>query len=301
MAASFLMLKGSLDAEIIYVDIEPDIVINTEEDVYLDLDMNGSMDFLFSKHSGFAPVFGGYYGYYTYSSVTWSVKSFRAKGMLSNKMVALSETSTSKGTKYFFYGVDPLDSDSLINNYDNFVGDGYMFHMAGKKRMLSATSHIPVGDWYYFWSVNSWNYNELLGADRYAGVQFQTGEDCSVYGWIRCAVVDSNETLIIKDYAYETFCNWGIYTGDTSGGPIASIQTDLPTVRMFENNGSIYIELSQIPAHNSLNIADVNGRKIHSSTIQNLQTIIEVPTPGVYVVSLNIDGRIFNKKVVVMN
>ena len=57
-AASFLFLKSNLKAEIVYVDIEPDIILDSDTDINLDIDMDGSSDFLFVMNSGFRAVHG---------------------------------------------------------------------------------------------------------------------------------------------------------------------------------------------------------------------------------------------------
>ena len=47
MASSFLFAKNDLMAEIVYTDIVPDIVLENDDDLDLDIDLNGINDFRF--------------------------------------------------------------------------------------------------------------------------------------------------------------------------------------------------------------------------------------------------------------
>ncbi|MBP9221394.1 MAG: T9SS type A sorting domain-containing protein [Chitinophagales bacterium] len=296
-AASFLFLKSNLKAEIVYVDIEPDIILDSDTDINLDIDMDGSSDFLFVMNSGFRAVFGGFYDSYTFSSLASSFISMRAGGIGGNEMVAESVTSTSKGTIYHFYGVAPLYSGDMINYETQFNEDGSMNHVALKQRQVTAPSYYPLSDWFYPGMINPWNYNVLQGEDRYAGIRFTDNDNCLHYGWIRCAVADSNEQYILKDYAYETFCDWAIYAADTAGGHPPLNVSDQPFANIYSTNSSVFIELPQIRNNASVQISDLNGREIYSALIKEQQTIIEIKTLGVYLITIKNGDEIFAKKV----
>jgi hypothetical protein len=300
MAASFLMLKGSLEAEIVYVDIEPDIILFSDNDQYLDMDDNGTDDFHFRMRTGFRDVLVGYYSSSTVYSELWSYMSMRAGAMNGNGMKFESVSITSDGNYYYFYAAAALEYGEPINPVGGFHTDDDMMRVAFKQRLVTATSHIPIGMWHYTGIIEPWDYDQLLGADRYKGVWFKDADDCRHYGWIRCAVADSGRQYILKDYAFETECNYPLNAGDTSGGFIASIQNDIPDVNIYENSGLIYINLTQHTENDHVHIADVSGKEIYTSSLHNLQTTIELPQAGVYIVSVNLDGKIYTKKIVTM-
>ena len=50
-ASSILLLHPTLDAEVIYTDIDPDVVLQYDDEVAgIDMDNNGSIDFAFLKN-----------------------------------------------------------------------------------------------------------------------------------------------------------------------------------------------------------------------------------------------------------
>lgn len=300
MAGSFLFAKNDLVAEIIYTDIVPDIVLENDDDLDLDIDLNGINDFRFFLDSGRFAVWGGFYSSYSFSSILSSVQNIRALCFDNNAMVTQYFTSTSKGTIYFFASLDPLTSNVMINEDAFNLIDAGQIHIARKQRTVSATSYEPLGDWVYSNWSNPWNYNLLHGEDRYAGIQFYDENDCLHYGWIRCAVVDSSEQLVIKDFAYETFCDWGIETGVTSGGHITISENNLSGANIYCNSTNIIIDLAQLNENTSLHIYDISGKLIYTGNIETLHTQIPLNQNGNYVVVINQQGKKLVKKVVMI-
>ncbi len=299
MAGSFLLLKSNLNAEIIYVNIEPDIILDSDTDINLDIDMDGTSDFHFAMDTGFRAVWGGYYDSYTFSSMAWSIFSMRAGGIGGNSIVAQSETITSKGNVYNFYGVVPMNSWDVVNYKAEFNNDLSPVHVALKQRQVTASSYYPLSDWFYPGMIDPWNYNILHGEDRFAGIRFTDDDNCLHYGWIRCAVADSNEQYIIKDFAYETFCDWAIYAADTAGGHPPLNINDQPLANIYATHSSIFIELPQFTKNSSVQISDLSGREIYSAPIKEQQTKIEIKNGGVYLISVKQEDQIFKKKVLI--
>jgi len=235
---------------------------------------------------------------------TWEklneVQNMRALCFGDNAMVTQYFTSTSKGTIYFFASLDPLASNVMINEDAFNLVDASQIHIARKQRTVSATSYEPLGDWLYSNWSNPWNYNLLHGEDRFAGIQFYDENDCLHYGWIRCAVVDSNEQLVIKDYAFETFCGWGIETADTSGGHVAINENNLPGVTIYCNQSNIIIDLTQLNENTSLNIYDITGKLIYVGNLESLHTQIPFNHKGNYLVVINQQGKKLVKKIVMI-
>ena len=65
----------------------------------------------------------------------------------------------------------------------------------------------------------------------------------------------------------------------------------------LSTNSSVFIELPQIRNNASVQISDLNGREIYSALIKEQQTIIEIKTLGVYLITIKNGDEIFAKKV----
>ncbi len=300
MAGSFLFAKNNVEAEIVYTDIVPDIVLENDVDFDLDLDLNGIYDFRFSVHTGKYAVWGGYYGSYSFSSILDSVINIHALYFGNNAMVTQFVTSTSKGTVYSFAGLKPLESWEWVNMYAFNHVDTSQAHIAYKERGVTATSYAPLGGWFYSNLINPWNYNLLHGEDRYAGIQFYDEHDCLHYGWIRCAVVDSNEQFVIKDFAYETFCDWAIETADKTGGHVDINENILSGVNIYCSASNVVIDLTQLHTNTTMEIFDIAGKLIYTGNIEMLHTHIPLHTNGNYLVVINQEGKNFVKKIMMI-
>lgn len=219
-----------------------------------------------------------------------------------NAMVIQSATSTSKGNIYYTAGLEPLEDWVNINVYNNFNSEISPLHMAQKGRLVTASAHEPIGDWFYLFSVDLWNYNVLHGEDRYAGIRFKDEDNCVHYGWIRCAVVDSTEQLIIKDYAYETFCDWAIETADTAGGHVGVNENILSDINIYaaQHTINININLTQLIENTTVSIFDMSGKLIYADNIVSLHSQIPLDMDGNFIVVINRQGGTVSKKVMLL-
>ena len=77
------------------------------------------------------------------------------------------------------------------------------------------------------------------------------------------------------------------------------MEDGISTDYYFKNptNSSVFIELPQIRNNASVQISDLNGREIYSALIKEQQTIIEIKTLGVYLITIKNGDEIFAKKV----
>jgi hypothetical protein len=105
---------------------------------------------------------------------------------------------------------------------------------------------------------------------------------------------------VIKDYAFETFCNWGIETADTSGGHVAINENNLPGVNIYCTQSNIIIDLDQSNENTTLNIYDITGKLIYAGNIETSHAQIPFNHKGNYLVVINQQGKKLVKKIVMI-
>jgi len=270
-AGVFILLGNISDAQVVYVDIEPDIVYDLGVENF-DLDNNGTLDFRIEKE--YLGSFNSYFNTAHYTML-WVVGTTN----LSNSIVGIPTSLAF--TLYYGFHI----------NESAFFNDGF-FNMAGKRQEVSYTSALPIGPWTY----HSGLWNEIPNEDRYLGIKFIDEEDCIHYGWMRCSFTDSVETIHIKDYAYNTECGKGLYAGELISG-MDENNNDIGAV-VYSFNKTIYLHLDEITGI-QLIISDLTGKQLIKKEllIENDKIDMQNYPTGIYLVTLLNDGNRFNKKV----
>jgi len=75
------------------------------------------------------------------------------------------------------------------------------------------------------------------------------------------------------------------------------VQAQLEDMIIQNINGGI--RLSKCPKFNKLNLIDALGRTITNTTVNTETIVLQVPTPGVYFLKMETNGKFYSKKVVV--
>ncbi len=270
-AGVFIFLGNISDAQVVYVDLEPDAVYDFGE-VDFDIDNNGIQDFRILKET-----------FHTFDSYFLSAHLLKiwevGTSNLSNSVIGIP-------TQIAF----TLYTGFLINE-SAFFNDGF-FNMAGKRQEVSYTSALPIGPWTY----HSGLWNEIPNEDRYLGIKFIDEEDCIHYGWMRCSFTDSVETIHIKDYAYNTECGKGLYAGELISG-IDETNNDIGVV-VYSFNKTIYLHLDEITGI-QLIISDLTGKQLIKKEllIKNDKIDMQNYPAGIYLVTLLNNTNRFDKKV----
>jgi len=178
MAASVLA-AGSMDADVIYTDIEPDIVFDSHADIYsIDINSDGQNDFAFFMGTNTYPgVFMGVIPYgYAGSINAWTGSS----GAYNYPIVNLAGSI--------------ISSDKSWQPYN-----GYFMTMASVSYLFVG----PYGNWFDI-------------ADGYLGLRINVGED-QHYAWARLDASADGFTFTLKDMAYNDIVDEGICAGDMAG------------------------------------------------------------------------------------
>ncbi len=294
-AITFLAIQ-TVDAKVVYTDIEPDIVLDHNlQFAYVDMDNSGVSDFWFWNVSYYTSFSG--FGNVNYIEKLWA----GAVGTYANEIAGI--TSYPVNLIYLPYA---LAEGELINSDLSFQNWLYQ-RMAWKINHIGETGsgmYINLQDEGGYW------YPEL--EDHYLGVHFLDENDKYHYGWIRCSVLDTGRTLIIKDYAYERFVDSAIVAGDLIGViPNVSFDSNFfhtaieePTSQL--TNCIIYSFGQTVYIHNALqtensigNIYTAKGELIYTNKLTQTNTSIVLTQPaGVYFVEILQNGNRNVKKII---
>ena len=281
MAISFLFVREA-DAEAVYTNIDPDTIINEDlELVRIDMDNNGTFDFAFLKSTGIGYTYwSDEYLYFYYMHVSPQISGNAIAGLKS-----VIDPSYGGFTLYYPYAIE---ENVLIDDKLSFQNDFYQVIAA---RILNEDGiAIEIrGTWY----------PELT--DHYLGVEFLDEVGCKHYGWLRCDVKSKGDTLIIKDYAYETKCNVGIFAGDTIGDTTAVdiMENTLANVNIYSYKNDVIVNVGALQDYTEIVITDLNGKIIYSNYLMyNTNKItLDDSLIGYYIVKITSENKQFAKMI----
>lgn len=281
-AVAFLV-TGNTNAQAVYTNIDPDIILdNNWETAGIDLNDDGIVDFGFLNRSfDFSTE-------YSYNSSHLNI-IYAGPQSPNNEIAALTHViSPSYGgfTVYFPFAL----------NEDDLIDENLIFHNEGYQTLAYRYIQTDGG---YFPKGGIW-YPEVL--NHYIGVRFYDSLDCLHYGWIRCDVLENGKKLIIKDYAFETKCETGIYAGDIIGDTttmaVNSIQFNKPTIYNYNNTLIINIDPSLIGSNYSVTSSE--GKLITSGKLNQSNNTIHLTSPiGMYIVTVKKLNYNYSGKIVV--
>lgn len=277
MAAVFLTIPEISEAEAVYTNIDPDTIINDDlELVRIDMDDNGTFDFAFLKFTGTVYTYWSHdYSYFYYLLVAPQISGNAIAGIKS-----VIDPSYGGFTLYFPYALAPgvqVDDKLIFQNDFNQV---LAYQIVGPYGGLG-------GNWYP-------GYNNY-----YLGVRFIDAESCTHYGWIRLDVKPGVDTLIIKDYAYETKCDVGILAGDTTGDTTAVVimENTLSNVNVYSFKNEVFVNIGALQQNTEIVITDLKGSIIYNNIlINNTNTItLNDNLIGYYIVKITYENKQFTK------
>lgn len=111
--------------------------------------------------------------------------------------------------------------------------------------------------------------------DKYMGFKFYINTNI-YYGWARFTVASTDNTVTLKDYAYENNANQSILAGQTVTGIKAPVATDLQVIA-FPNpsKGQVTFRITNASGQMQLSIFDVAGQLVKEIMIaENTGSII---------------------------
>ena len=278
LAAAFLSMQSESHTQVVYTNLEPDIVLDEDFEMGgVDLDNNGTYDFAFLNIS------------YTYTSgihiSTLSQKIFAgAYGTSANEIAGIEDVY------YLPYALSTNES----------IDDTLSFQNAGLQRMAYRIYHsieTGEGDTLLFtWIGGEW-YPELL--DHYLGVHFVDENLDYHFGWIRCDVKDEGRMLVVKDYAYEAEIDKPILAGDIGDTTTLAIE-NLPdfefVITMLDH--AVRVVGSFKTVGSLIFVYDINGNQLYTDVMDQTQKTIPLNVPaGIYIISFVKDFQQISKKI----
>lgn len=291
-AQTFLLISNKSHAEVIYNNIDPDIILDTTfETCTLDLNFDGTLDFmflnwkyLFTTLTSFGSPQNTFIRFMVHAGGYWNPENKLAGDFYVDHEYY--------GVEYWFYYPFALETNELIS--ENLEFQGWFFQsLAFKSYVNSNYNELFDSGGYWFPNVS----------EQFLGVRFQDNEEQIHYGWIRCSVIDSAEGLIIHDYAYETEINHPIAAGSLeSYVDIQNMTATNINFNIYSFNKTIYIISDKITPECTFVVYDINGKILNSGLVnaKQIQTTLKNFTGTCVVQIKNHDESVFQKQVIVI-
>lgn len=286
-AISFLALKEQSKGQVVYVDIDPDIMLSEGgQAAELDLDQNGTIDFWFHNNS-----------------FTFYSESFSSYRLMQNILVGpeieanfiageTGEYGTAYGGVYTRYYPFALEGGAIINADLNFYN--YDLQVMG---IVSFTTDGSADHGYY---ANWFGFGIDETIDKYIGLKFPLTGGNYCYGWIRCDVKDEGRTLIIKDYAYEKTPEYPIIAGDTLHYVEGTDSFSSEPVYVYSYNETLYVKLQE-SAKAMVTIASISGQNILKYETTDVNSTVDLTNVanGMYMVTVEYKNRLYTTKIAI--
>ncbi len=284
LSTSFLLMGNSSSAQVLYVDIDPDTILDLPgEQFTLDIDNNGVDDLTLFNSSFSFYMATPWWSYWTRKDLIGSILTdgIQLAGL---KIFYYFYSSF----RYYPYALDNLAAVSADLNFNN-----------APINIFAITTNFHDGAGILSCNECFW-YNYLIpeSIDKYLGFKLLDDDGNNHYGWIRCDVIDTGRTLIIKDYAYELMPDNAILAGDTTH--FVSIEQN-----PIENMPQIYafgttIQISGMLNNTTITIFNLSGAKVYETIAASTSISIFMDnfTNGVYLVKLMNEEIDITRKVV---
>ncbi len=177
MSGAFLAASAPTDAQVIYTDVNPDILVQGSTQI-IDMDNDAAGDYSLQQFGMLGSNIGA--------------KLSAPSGFNSNLFMG---TIGSLG----YYYPSHLMAGAVISAGGNFLE---IYNAPGYEASLVFA--YPAGNYYGNWS----------NKEGYVGVQFYANGN-TYFGWIELAVDSLGQSITLKSYAYESTPNMQIIAGDT--------------------------------------------------------------------------------------
>ena len=269
-AAALVIIGGNvLKGQIVYSDINPDTIISISNSFYsLDLENDGNIDFVFEV---------------TQSSTTTPNYSLLIKRVaVSPYQTGFAVAATTSGPYNY----------PIALNLNSGIGPNLTWN--------TATNQSVASVWFTNGSSPSYFGNFLGAVDKFMAFKFlQNG--FTHYGWARVDVTSFADTMVIKDFAFNSNANGGLLTGDQTGTAVNDLQK-LPAY-IFCNDNNLTIDLNhEFVGNTQLIISNPEGQVVLSKPLSQSKTQIllnDLPS-SVYLIQLICSNDIIGIKKIVL-
>lgn len=287
---------GVLSAQVNYVDIDPDIVLDVDGEVF-ELDLNGDLikDFRFRKVmistdiNTFTTLLGEQFPAIEY------INHIYGSALGAN---AIAGELSPYSFKYPYV----LDEGDTICDNINWLGGNSQSLVYSFRYLLETASGMFEN--YQINADGNWFGGET---DKFAALRLQIGGD-QLYGWVRFDVTANNDSLIIKDFGYSTVSADCIYayepiyvptdtTDDTTDVMIDKIFEDM-SIYSFMNTVVIQTENIDLVQNAFVEIFAITGKRVYSGKLESQSEKITLGNiaNGIYLIKITSDDHYFEKK-----
>jgi hypothetical protein len=270
MAGSFVAIAGTANGQAFYTDVDPDATFDENGTGYfIDLNNDGTNDFSIQ----FVQATG------TSQGIPYSYRGVFAKPYNGASVAA----STSNLRIYDL----ALDAGEMINAGLAWNNDASQTMGSLKAYPSGGSAILQYGN---FVSVE----------DKYLPLRFKIS-NVNHYGWARFDVSENLLSFTIKDFAYNTADNQGLFAGQ--GDPTSVDAVPLPaSVKIFAYDGVVNaILVNQQISNASLVITNILGQQVKAMNVTHEFTrtdVSDLPS-GIYVVTINNGGSSHAAKVAI--
>jgi hypothetical protein len=284
-ALCFLIKHQEANAQVVYTDVDPDIVLDAAlETAGLDIDNNGTIDFAFQNSS------------FTYFNGSWL--SYRlTQDILIGPYNSINNIAGNSVHFSTGYGGFTLTFPYAINS-SVLIDENYQWHNSSLQ-ILALKRFYENGEIFNYYNQCYWfnfHINETLYQNL--AIKFRGEDDQFHFGWIRCSVIDSGRTLIIHDYAYELQPDYPILAGDTISYVNIYEQENTLEASVYSFDKNVFVHINEY-SNILLIISDLSGKEILKKKLMNDYSTIDMnvfPT-GIYLVTLRQDDKLYHKKI----
>lgn len=277
--AGAVLATGAVNSQIVYTNVNPDVVIDTASGQY-DLDFNNdavidvSMDVMAiinqtGSQSGISFTFNGSVAVVNPGAGN-GIQQLPGSGSASTMVVT------------------PLNNGDLIDAAQVFGGSvsGSAFGVVGVATIpaFSATQPIAQGVW-------------LGVSDKFLGVKFMIGANTH-YGWARLDVSAGADTIRVKDYAYNQNTDLPILAGMMVGLDDVAVDNKV-TIKTTLNNATINVTPDLIGGR--IVMFSMTGQEVKAVKIEDVNTEIQFEgvDTGIYTITAQFEKGNVTKKVYV--
>ena len=258
-------IPNDSDGQIIYQDILPDdILTGTGNYYYLDLngDLNDDLSLLTGVWSSNGTFVSGPYVGLNYNR--YNQAAF-ANPNANNEII-----------------IDGMGSFSALNLNDPINASANFYNLPSSTFLALGAQNLLVAQSISYSDTN-YQGNWPGVNDKFLGLKFIIGTNIH-YGWLRMDLSPDCDTLIIKDFAYNSTPNQGLLAGQTTLD-ISESEIDEFTVFISQNN--LVINRKKDSRQN-LEIYTIDGKLIFEKEIMTKTETISIPgiSNGIYLIKI---------------
>lgn len=252
---------GLVNGQIVYTDVNPDVVITTVGDsLGIDFDADGILDY--------------------------SIRRFDWGGVATNTAVIGRPEVTGNGGMGTMGTTIPYLSALALNAPIGSAGPWQIYDGIDTQQNKQGFASTYSGAFYGNFGDN---------AEHYVGVMLQPGGASVNYGWIRVSgIPQDGSSVTIMDFAYNTVADASINAGQMT----VDIDENVLVGKVFSNNGSLIVRLSNAD-NGKVTVYNSVGQVVIAQDMESANTVIDMNAVemGIYNVVVESNGMILQKKV----